>query len=644
MPPTLASKGRNTSLDSSMSHESPMSQSQNTQDWPFNSTISSVSTEVGDSLRSVPEYDTSSQDENEEIAEDKRRPKVKKIWELDCEFNNHLEAVQYVKNEKIWSTATTNFLSDGKKVLYRCNKAKLRGLQCDSGLYLMYSYNSENVLVYKARNEHTCEKEDLKSNYGLQDQMKELVEQLFAEGFVTKKAIQTKLAALKKQVPDQNKLKNFIQKLRRKTFGATTISIGELELLLRDKTDIPEDDDEAFVVNYICSDVGEGDFKIFITTKNLLRNAIGAHILSADSTYKMVWEGFPISPIGTTDADCHFHLYGNLISKKEETSDYEFAFKSLKDIAARLFDYDMAPTVLISDASGAIHNGCRNVFGSQIRILMCYFHMKKALKKNLTRWFRTKREKDKVLSDVDALQLSQDPDIFQHATTLFLKKYETQPDFCIYFNTEWLVQNRNWYEGASPVDNFAPSTNNALESWNRLTKDEKSLRNRPPLRKFIIQMFQWTCEWSQEYTSGAKRFVKETTLTLEVWTNSYKWVRLNKPLKAQIDDNKMKFYQIPAAKVQKIDDWSSLSIWSSFDDFKTKSVQGWTTFIQDEHTWRRGRCNCPPFQKKYICKHLVGMAIRFKFVVPPLEAKALPLEQKRKRGRPSKAKKALIIG
>ena len=47
--------------------------------------------------------------------------------------------------------------------------------------------------------------------------------------------------------------------------------------------------------------------------------------------------------------------------------------------------------------------------------------------------------------------------------------------------------------------------------------------------------------------------------------------------------------------------------------------------------------------KKFVCKHVVGLAIRLKFVAPPIEAKALPLNQKRKRGRPSKAKKALLV-
>lgn len=30
----------------------------------------------------------------------------------------------------------------------------------------------------------------------------------------------------------------------------------------------------------------------------------------ADTTYKVIWQGFPVSPIGTVDQDRHFHLLG----------------------------------------------------------------------------------------------------------------------------------------------------------------------------------------------------------------------------------------------------------------------------------------------------------------------------------------------
>jgi hypothetical protein len=49
------------------------------------------------------------------------------------------------------------------------------------------------------------------------------------------------------------------------------------------------------------------------------------------------------------------------------------------------------------------------------------------------------------------------------------------------------------------------------------------------------------------------------------------------------------------------------------------------------------------FYKHYMCKHVMGLAIRLKLTSPPLEAKNVPIGQKRKRGRPTKSKPALII-
>ena len=48
-------------------------------------------------------------------------------------------------------------------------------------------------------------------------------------------------------------------------------------------------------------------------------------------------------------------------------------------------------------------------------------------------------------------------------------------------------------------------------------------------------------------------------------------------------------------------------------------------------------------KKYYICKHIIGLAARYKLCSIPLEAKNIPLGQKRKRGRVAKAKKALIV-
>ena len=51
---------------------------------------------------------------------------------------------------------------------------------------------------------------------------------------------------------------------------------------------------------------------------------------------------------------------------------------------------------------------------------------------------------------------------------------------------------------------------------------------------------------------------------------------------------------------------------------------------------------CPRFMKKNICKHTVGMEIWLGMCDAPAMAKTVPIGQKRKRGRPAKAKPALI--
>jgi hypothetical protein len=44
-----------------------------------------------------------------------------------------------------------------------------------------------------------------------------------------------------------------------------------------------------------------------------------------------------------------------------------------------------------------------------------------------------------------------------------------------------------------------------------------------------------------------------------------------------------------------------------------------------------------------MCRHIIGLAIHLKAAKPPPAAKEISIGQKRKRGRPNKSSKALII-
>ncbi len=63
----------------------------------------------------------------------------------------------------------------------------------------------------------------------------------------------------------------------------------------------------------------------------------------------------------------------------------------------------------------------------------------------------------------------------------------------------------------------------------------------------------------------------------------------------------------------------------------------------DQSKWLDGICNCPAFFKKFMCKHVVSMAIRLNYCKPQPAPKNVPIGEKRRRSRPSKVKKALLI-
>ncbi|CAF2103112.1 unnamed protein product [Rotaria magnacalcarata] len=205
-----------------------------------------------------------------------------------------------------------------------------------------------------------------------------------------------------------------------------------------------------------------------------------------------------------------------------------------------------------------------------------------------------KSEQEDLVNDVESLQLTQDERIFIKASNLFVKKWsKKEPNFIEYFQNEWLTTHNACYEG---VGHFTPSTNNALEATNNVIKKEHTLRERLPLSRFKVLAFEIVEKWSKCYERGLKKYNYKQTISLELWTTGYQWVKLNKSILSTECDNLVQYY-IPAGDETKI-------------------------------------------TNKFMCKHVVGMAIRLNHCKPPPAAKNVKIGEKRRRGRPSKSKKA----
>lgn len=213
------------------------------------------------------------------------------------------------------------------------------------------------------------------------------------------------------------------------------------------------------------------------------------------------------------------------------------------------------------DATKAISNAFRLVFGDDIIELMCWFHAKCAMGDHVANLI-PKNEQNEVISDIDVLQLSQTPDMFRKASELFLEKYAKHEEFIAYFKEQWLTLHPNWYEGVC-TPKKAPSNNNGLEVFNRSIKGEKTMRKRLPLQIFFNQLLTWIKTWGARYVGGAS----------EILANP----RIDLPL------------MVPAGNEKDLSKSNHCLLeWKTFNVFKTNTFMGWWTVVP-ENTWIEGR-------------------------------------------------------
>ena len=82
--------------------------------------------------------------------------------------------------------------------------------------------------------------------------------------------------------------------------------------------------------------------------------------------------------------------------------------------------------------------------------------------------------------------------------------------------------------------------------------------------------------------------------------------------------------------------------WNTFKELKNCNYSIWIVTIIFDNL-QTSTCTCPTFFKQFSCKQVLGMQICLKLVDVPPQVESVPFGQKRKRGCPALATKALII-
>lgn len=569
-----------------------------------------------DRYSSIPEYETDSDSDTPLEPPPKRKPRTFE-WEQTDVFQCGESARDYMAGLKGFSKHYTK----GNSVLYRCNAAKRRGQQCDKVMKLYYHETSEQVTLYETKSEHTCQ--DLPKKNGLSDEAKARINELSQQGKKAK-AIQAQLIEDGIPVLNKRQIETHLRTLNTNKLGPTSISLGELEKWCEDNSTPPSDPHQPYVFGHeVCYD--EPSFCFAVTSPRLLEQSQNTDHLCVDATYKIVWEGFPLLVFGRTDRNRSFHLIAAAMTSDEKMASFYFVFDLLKKEGYN-------PNILISDAANAIRNAFTHVFGEESILKMCWTHMRTNVEKYLN-LVEQEHRKD-IVSDLDSLQLCPDVETFTTGKDLFVKKWSAlgQSRFLDYMNGLWFSSHINWFEGVEPAS-MTPSTNNALESFNNTIKKEFTLRQKMPVARFRTTFFKMVEKISKTYDS-TKKIATTPALPHALWVKSYQWARSNKPIKGKVPR-----FTVPAGDRNTIP--PRRKKFASFENFVENIFSSWTIEMNAD-AWEEGRCTCPEFLKQNICKHILGSAIRLKLVDVPTEAKAVPIGEKPKRGRPKKATKALL--
>ena len=161
--------------------------------------------------------------------------------------------------------------------------------------------------------------------------------------------------------------------------------------------------------------------------------------------------------------------------------------------------------------------------------------------------------------------------------------------------------------------------------------------------------------WSKDRdptSANFKAFAEEPSLTLAARTDAYKFAHEDRPMKSRRDGaRRVVLVKASDGQLDLTDDdvrpWLRRAAdhsWEGWADLVQDRSAFWRVEVRDDD-WRGATCDFPVYQKNSLCKHSLGVPIRLRLagVVVPEAAKTLPLDQRRKRGRPALARRALQL-
>lgn len=519
-------------------------------------------------------------------------------WSMEKKFANELLFQAFLKEENCWSVLDRpKPTKDGRKIIYRCNKAKRRGTQCSASIFTsdQTAPNDETIYLYRKNREHDHDQGINRANI-LSEEAKEKIIELYENRNKPKGILYIISRDEKFAQVTMNQIKGTIASYKIKKYGNTNITLNQFESFAKERMAVPESEDEAFVILFERSaeeeetdDDEEEWFRYCVSTKKLLQTAIDAKNIHADSTYKIVIQNYPLLVVGCSDLGGHFHLLALMLSTHEKTEDYKALFKAVAQSVNTIFQKTVKPKVLIADAAPAINNGFKQAFDEiETTTIMCWYHVTFNAKKYAV---SNQANREKIKDDLDKLHLCYNERVFEIGCRFFVEKWmETEKNFIESFKKEFIDKNQNWYNDSA---RFAPKTNNCMERYNGTVKQNQTYYQKKNINEFKSLMLQMASDYSRK----KPEFQTEVEIIQKTMDSGLEFSQLDKSvLPIPPDENGLTKVYIFAGTNETENTMAHVEQflehdYESFDQFAQKAFEIYELeFPEDPEDWKKGTC------------------------------------------------------
>uniref|UniRef100_A0A914Z431 SWIM-type domain-containing protein n=1 Tax=Panagrolaimus superbus TaxID=310955 RepID=A0A914Z431_9BILA len=411
--------------------------------------------------------------------------------------------------------------------------------------------------------------------------------------------IQAYLNAGITELPTSMQINNYVSNKKRTLEISGDFNFVDMENMVRE---IKETESEVVEFKYRIDEENPSktDWEIIITCKQMLDDQRNQKHGNIDSTFKLIFGGFPVMVWGYSDINRHIHPTGVAIISSETIETYKWLFEFLK--SNRFCNGEWIPAEFVADNAQCITTALREVF-PEVHRRNCIAHIIRHIFDVKFGEYGIDKQTDGERIKNEILELANHAfeNHFDIAGAALIAKWKASDhegivQFADYFDREYIQKNKFWYA----ANGQGIRQNNGMEGSNKWIKRD-FINRRLPLMEAIAALKKWLYVCAHKNYGNPAISVKTNewiaahdlkSVTKVIFSGGTWYVRRSK---SEWDETDYRDYLEYYTDLDNVLDAGDVELFQKNIVVVTRS-----TLYENEFT-----CNCPIGALRTRCKHVL---------------------------------------